>query len=309
MKKNYYLALALMISLASCETEEISTVEGTVDSSAENATGSTTENIIVVEEEIEIEEFEEIQSQFFSEVDDLNLSEIEGLDLEQVDFRDSNETLDKSASTDRHYNRPRITSLCLIKDADRCPFEDKQPVSNMWWPENETDYFVPTAFFSSSRYHRMIFVEFSNGTALIRGITKMNEGKCKVFVNVWLKEKKSWEEWSSNGGEQKKEGCAGDASVEGMLSYYLIDSKRSTLYSWGGDCIAEGCYGLEQRPDPNDPETPNYGAHVGPNGANYDSDLGANGLSTWGWITDRKTGERLWIMDFNFKLRCCRLYK
>lgn len=48
--------------------------------------------------------------------------------------------------------------------------------------------------------------------------------------------------------------------------------------------------------------TPNYGIHVGPGGANYDSNIGELVLSSWGWLTDINTGERLWKMDFNFRI-------
>ncbi|MFK7814062.1 MAG: hypothetical protein AB8B59_16310, partial [Maribacter sp.] len=74
--------------------------------------------------------------------------------------------------------------------------------------------------------------------------------------------------------------------------------------STGSDCLGEGIYGLEQRPDPNDLNTPNFGVVVGPGGALWDSNVGANGVAAWAWITNRETGERLWISDFNFLIDC-----
>lgn len=194
----------------------------------------------------------------------------------------------------------KVVRECLIVDVDRCPFEDKQPTANFWWSENEKDYFNPTTYFSSSNNHQLTFTEYEDGTANIKGSTSM--GTCIVEVNVWLKDKKNWADWSAAGGEHKKEGCTGDASNSEGMNFYLIDSERSSLTANGGDCIAEGTFGVEQRPDPTN--TPNFGAHLGIGGANYDSDLEALGMSTWGWITNKATGERLWIMDFNFKLEC-----
>lgn len=86
------------------------------------------------------------------------------------------------------------------------------------------------------------------------------------------------------------------------MHFYVIDQTRSTMTASGGDCDMTGTFGLTQRPDPNDPNTPNFGVHVGPGGANYDSNIGANGLSGWGWFTDLNTGELLYIMDFNFRI-------
>jgi hypothetical protein len=206
-----------------------------------------------------------------------------------------------------------VTNECVVIDADRCPFTiggtepEQQPMANMWWPGFETDFFSPSAFFASSDEHSLTFTEYEDGTAHIAGTTGQVEGDCVVKVDVWLKNRMSWEEWSSAGGEYKREGCVGENhGVNEEMSFYIIDSERSTLTSMGGDCLGEDgtTYGLVQRPDPDDLETPNYGAHVGPNGANYDSEAGANGLSTWGWITDLATGEKLWIMDFNFKFDC-----
>ncbi|WP_350291677.1 hypothetical protein [uncultured Croceitalea sp.] len=307
MKKYYLVAMAIIVTIVGCETEEVSSTKDAIDSSID--VSSETEAIVEQEnenvtfdEEIEIEEFEEIQNQFFSELEDLDLTELDNLNLDVVDLRNDEQFGNAASSKGSNYYRPRITSLCLIKDADRCPNEGRQPISNMWWPENERDYYNPTTYFSSSRRCRMLFATFSNGTALIRGITNMNDGNCKVYVNVWLKDKQKYDEFTSNGGEFKLEiGCASQAANPEELLYYEIDNKRSWLYSWGNDCVGKGCFGLEQRGE-------NLRGQLGPNGAAFDSNIGAHGFSNWGWITDRHTGERLWVMDFDFRLRCCPRY-
>lgn len=194
---------------------------------------------------------------------------------------------------------PTSSIVYNVVDADRCPFQDQQPMSNLWWPETEEDYFNPEAYFSSSADHKMIFTEYDNGTARLQGSTIM--GTCVVDVDVWFKDRTSWSDWEAAGGEFKREGTAGDAANEEEMNFYLIDSEKSTFNANGGDCLGEGEFTLEQRPDPTDPDTPNFGAHIGPNGANYDSHIGEYGLSTWAWIVNSE-GERMWSMDFNFLL-------
>lgn len=193
---------------------------------------------------------------------------------------------------------------CNIIDADRSPFGSRQPAANFWWSETPgaTDFFNSDTYFSQDAYNTLVYREYEDGTANILGTTV--SGTCVVTVDVWLKDRKSWAEWSALGGEHKKEGTAGDASNSEDMSFYVIDSVRSEISATGGDCVQTGVFGLEQRPDPNDPSTPNFGAHIGVGGANYDSDLNAVGLSTWGWLTDKTTGERLWLIDFNFTLEC-----
>ena len=193
---------------------------------------------------------------------------------------------------------------CVIIDADRSPYGAQQPVSNFWWSETPAgdDYFVADTYFSQDANNTLVFREYDNGTANIVGSTV--SGTCVVTVDVWLRDKKTWEEWQALGGAHKKEGTAGNASNSEDMHFYVIDDERSTISAEGGDCVQEGDFGLEQRPDPNDPNTPNFGAHIGIGGANFDSDLSAIGLSTWGWLTDLDTGERLWLIDFNFKIEC-----
>jgi len=302
MKKFIPFFCILFVAFVGCETEDLSSVTETQESAVEIEDSSLDPDEV---------DFDEIQSSFLGEVEGLSL---DGLDLSIIESADLNEEgFDKGfniSSTRYHSSRPRLTSICLVKDADRCPFEDRQPTSNMWWPESETDFFNPTAYFSSTRYRRLIFATFSNGTALIRGITTMNEGDCKVFVNVWLKNRKTYSEFSDMGGEFKLEpGCASQAADEEEIVYYEINPRRSTITAWGNDCLGTGTFGIEIRSDdrPNgnpDPNVPMFGAQLGINGAAFDSNIGALGFSTWGFVTDRYTKERLWVLDFDFRLWC-----
>ncbi len=193
---------------------------------------------------------------------------------------------------------------CNILDIDRSPYQGIQPTANFWWSASPTgsDYNDPNAYFSQDDSNNLTWREYDNGTARIFGTTAM--GTCVLTVDVWLKDKKTWDEWQAIGGEHKKEGTAGLASNSEDMHFYVIDEALSSVSAAGGDCLQEGDFGIEQRPDPNDPNTPNFGAHFGPGGANFDSDIDAIGLSTWGWFKDLNTGERLWLVDFNFKLEC-----
>ncbi|NNC49536.1 MAG: hypothetical protein HKO01_03270 [Flaviramulus sp.] len=202
---------------------------------------------------------------------------------------------------------------CKVIDADRAPFGDRQPAANLWWSLNGgNDYFTTSTYFSSSEDHKLNFIEVDDNTARIIGST-INEKGCVVEVDVRLINKKNWDDWSTstiNGipGNHKKEGTAGNASQSGDMNFYVIDSENSTLKATGtcGTGVESGkIYGLEQRPDPFT-QSDNFGAHVGPGGANYDSNKGAIGLSTWGWIFDLDTKERLWKMDFNFLIDECK---
>jgi len=216
---------------------------------------------------------------------------------EQIETQDDN-LLEKS----RH-SQPNYTE-CNVIDADRSPFGSQQPNANFWWSElaDGTDYFNADTYFSSTTSNGLVFREYENGTANILGTTV--SGTCVVSVDVWLKDKKTWAEWSALGGAHKKEGTAGNASNSEDMNFYIIDSEISSISASGSDCVQTGDFGLRQRPDPEDFDTPNYGAHIGIGGANYDSDLNAVGLSTWGWLTDIETGADLWLIDFNFKIEC-----
>jgi hypothetical protein len=193
-----------------------------------------------------------------------------------------------------------VSEVYNVIDADRAPFGSRQPQSNFWWSESAAgdDYFDASTYFGAAEGENLVFTEYSNGTANLTGVTY--SGTCAVTLNVWLKNKKTWDEWSAIGGEHKKEGTAGNASDEEEMNFYIIDHTRSVVTAAGGDCVQEGTFGLTQRPDPNDPNTPNYGVHVGPGGANYDSNIGAEGISGWGWLIDPVSCDPLWLIDFNF---------
>ena len=195
-----------------------------------------------------------------------------------------------------------VVQVYDVIDADRGENAGVQPTSNFWWSESPTasDYNDPTTYFSSDENNSLVFTEYSNGTASIIGTTV--QGTCVVTMNVWLKDKKTWDEWSAIGGEFKSEGTAGVETTADLMEFYVIDHTRSVVTAAGGDCVQEGTFGLTQRPDPNDPNTPNYGAHVGPGGANWDSNIGAEGLSTWGWLIDPVSCDPLWLIDFNFRI-------
>lgn len=231
-----------------------------------------------------------------------------GCQTEQLESDNSNLDLEQQKKKPKKNNGNNNSSAdfteCNIVDADRSPYGAQQPTSNFWWSETPTadDYFNADTYFSQDANNNLVFREYANGTANILGTTI--SGTCVVTVDVWLKDKKTWAEWQAIGGDHKKEGTAGNASNSEDMSFYVIDSELSTVSASGGDCVQEGIFGLEQRPDPNDDNTPNFGAHIGVGGANYDSDINAVGLSTWGWLTDVSTGERLWLIDFNFKIEC-----
>ena len=195
-----------------------------------------------------------------------------------------------------------VSQVYDVIDADRCTNAGVQPTSNFWWSESPTasDYNDATTYFSSDEDNSLVFTEYSNGTASIIGTTV--QGTCVVTMNVWLKNKKTWDEWSAIGGEFKNEGTAGSVTTADLMEFYVIDHTKSVVTANGGDCVQEGTFGLTQRPDPNDANTPNFGAHVGPGGANWDSNIGEEGLSTWGWLIDPVSCDPLWLIDFNFRI-------
>ncbi|MEN8789714.1 MAG: hypothetical protein ABF295_09385, partial [Flavobacteriaceae bacterium] len=196
-----------------------------------------------------------------------------------------------------HFAYAESDTVYEVIDADRSPFTGQQPVSNFWWPETETDYFNPTAYFSQVDGNQLQFAQFEDGSAHLTGTT--SNGSCTVELNIWFINKTSWADWQAAGGEHKKEGTAGNASNSEDMVFYVIDKTRSTVTASGNGCLSTGVFGVEQRPDPEDESTPNFGAHLGPGGANFDSRIGAPGLSTWGWIFDPTCDDR-WVMDLNF---------
>ncbi|MCL6294936.1 hypothetical protein [Jejuia spongiicola] len=192
---------------------------------------------------------------------------------------------------------PKVIKECKVIDLDRC---DLNLTSNFWWPNQPTAW--TNGLFTSSDAHQMSFLEYDNGTANIKGSAVM--GTCVIEVDVWLTDKKDWTTFSADGGDFKDEENDCTNVVKEDLHYYVIDSSKSTITATGGDCLEEGTFGVEQRPDPNDDTTPHLGVIVGPGAGLFDdSDPLAYGLSTWGWLLN-DAGERSWIFDFNFNLEC-----
>ncbi len=195
----------------------------------------------------------------------------------------------------------KVVKKCAVVNADRCT--EVAPDANFWWPGDDPSVNFEESFFASAGSSELIYREYEDGTVNISGTTNaVLDRDCEVTVNLWLKDKKNWTEWSTAGGEFKAEGCS-EATAENQM-YYVIDTERSCITSAGSDCLGEGTYGLEQRPDPNDPATPSFGVVVGPGAALWDTNVGAQGLAGWAWIIDKNTGERLWISDFNFLIDC-----
>jgi hypothetical protein len=225
----------------------------------------------------------------------------DGEEDKELMFNADSETINEvSLTVASEWGETEVSQVYNVIDADRDPFGSQQPNANFWWSETPEadDYFDPTTYFAAADGANLVYTEYVDGTASLIGTTY--SGTCTVHVNVWFKDRKTWAEWRAMGGEHKKEGTAGNASNSHDMNFYVIDSSMSTVTAVGGDCVQTGTFGVTQRPDPNDPNTPNYGAHVGPGGANYDSNIGANGISSWGWLTDLSTGENLWLIDFNF---------
>ncbi len=195
--------------------------------------------------------------------------------------------------------KKRKIHKCVVLDADRCG--DDVPNANFWWPGGLGGDFKESFFANSNRRH-YTYTEYDDGTANVRGTTNAVFGRdCEVVVDLWLKEKKSWSEWQAIGGTFKDEGCTG--AVAENQSYFVVDQERSSIKSMGSECLGEGTYGLEQRPDPNGGGD-NFGIVVGRGGALWDTRQNANGLAGWVYITNKETGERLWHGDFNFRLAC-----
>ncbi|MBC3759023.1 hypothetical protein H7U19_11440 [Hyunsoonleella sp. SJ7] len=288
MKKNLLLLLCVTFLVFACKSESVEEQE------QEQAAAATEEVEMITDEDGLTPDGEE----------DLTLI----IDEESENFNRS-ENMGTTFSVGMSSNSSKsgtakLLRECKVIDADRDPWGAQEPTANFWWSKTAdgSDYFDPSTYFSTKDDHKLRFYEYDNGTANIKGTTVY--GTCVVTVNVWLKNKKSWAEWSADGGGHKKEGTAGDASNSEDMHFYVIDHKKSTIIAEGGDCVQEGTFGVEQRPDPNDDNTPNYGVHIGPGGANYDSHVGAHGLAGWGWLIDKVTCERLWLIDFNFRLDC-----
>ncbi len=209
--------------------------------------------------------------------------QIEKLDESENALSAESESLHKKKKK-KEKEAPSILNECTVIDADRSC--NNQIAANFWWPVNPTDY--DDYYFSSTQDHTLTFTEYSDGTANVKGSTL--RGTCVVEIDVWFKDKKDWDAWSASGGTIKPEGCNIDALVKEDLHFYVIDSSRSTITA-SGDCGEGrvGTFGVEQRPDPNDPETPNLGVIIGPGGALWNTNADDHGLATWGWLTELPT--------------------
>ena len=217
-------------------------------------------------------------------------------EADKISYEDDLEgTAAKSSKDKIKSSSPQLVKECLVINADHCN-DVGFTEYNFWWPPTEDAW--TEGLFASADGENLSFAQYDDGTANITGITRL--GNCVVTIDVWLKDKKDWATWSADGGDFKAEGCAG--AEKEKLDYYTIDDTRSTITSAGSDCLEEGVFKVFQRPDPNVPSTPKFGVYVGPGGANWDSNVGATGLSGWGWL-ENSTGDR-WIMDFNFRLEC-----
>ncbi len=224
----------------------------------------------------------------------------DGFDVNDEIENPANDLPDEDGTEDVDYrdavNNNGTDIICEVIDADRCTPNDNMS-ANFWWAKSNPN--DGSKFFSSTTDHQLTFTKKSNGEALITGTTK--NGDCVVEIYVVLIHKKNWTEWQNVGGEFKDEGCC-EAHAED-LDYYLIDNDRSYIISTGTSCFGQGTFKVSHRPDPNDPNTPKYGVQVGPGGALHDSNVGAEGLSGWGWIGP-EGNEHKWIMDFNFLIDC-----
>ncbi len=188
-----------------------------------------------------------------------------------------------------------VDKECRVIDADFCD-ANTAPFYNFYW--HAMDSVSGSSFFSQNEDHKLSFVTYKNGTALITG--KTQQSGCSVELYIFLKDKKNWAEWTADGGGFKEQGCAG--TIKEAMQYYLIDGTKSYIKT-KGNCIEEGVYKVTQRPDPNDRNTPNLGGHLGPGGALWDSNKGAEGLASWAWMGP-EGNERKWTIDFNFLLDC-----
>ncbi len=276
MKKFTKAILVLCVIFYACQDEPVSDAEATLK-----------ETELTLEDEILASDGEVDETLVLNEESEIILS------------RSSKSGISDEGSQARGEYYPKLISECKVIDADRSC--NNQVAANFWWPVDPTDY--DDYYFSSSDDHTLTFSEYSDGTANVKGSTI--RGTCVVEIDVWFKDKKDWNAWSAGGGTVKPEGCNVDSLVKEDLHFYVIDSSRSTITS-SGDCGEGrvGTFGVEQRPDPNDPETPNLGVIIGPGGALWNTNADDHGLATWGWLTDIDTKERLSIMDFNFTLDC-----
>ncbi|MFS4494024.1 T9SS type A sorting domain-containing protein [Maribacter sp. 2308TA10-17] len=192
-----------------------------------------------------------------------------------------------------------IDKSCEVLDIDLCNPDDGNSYNFYWRGMNTTP--AGSSFFSQNATHSLNFTEFTDGTALIEGSTQV--GTCSAQLYIVLKDLKDWNQWSADGGDFKPQGCNRNALVKENLRYYVVDETQSTVTTSGGDCLEQGTFIVSQRPDPNDPNTPNLGVHIGPGGALWDSDTSAEGLAGWAFMGPQGD-EQKWQIDFNFHIDC-----
>ena len=131
-----------------------------------------------------------------------------------------------------------------------------------------------------------------DGTGHISGIIYLPENPEDQWeVDVWMSDRKNWEEWAATGGSYK-----GDENIIGDLyktwSYYILDPNKQNRLIGIGKNEGETLY-LQHYPVNHE-----YAVQVG-NGSN---DKNSHfGLSIW--FTYERNNQ-LWRGDFNFDLNC-----
>ncbi len=188
---------------------------------------------------------------------------------------------------------PEVVKDCKVVNADRCELNGYAP-SSFWWP-NEGEG-GPQGLFSVSDDYQMTYVEYADGTINIKGKTELNG--CVADIDLWLKDKKNFEDWSAGGGLFKDEIESSSCSdvVAELLNYYVVDETRSSMIATGCD-DRDGEYTISHRPIDE-----RYAFQVGPGGALFDigNDFGVSG---WASAINKATGESH-ILDFNFVTEC-----
>ena len=199
----------------------------------------------------------------------------------------------KSKKTKVKSNSPEVLKDCKVINADRCNRDGYAPAS-FWWPKEGEG--GPQGLFSVSDDYQMTYTEYNDGTINIKGTTELNG--CVVEADLWLKDKKNFDEWSAGGGLFKDELESFSCSdvIADLLSYYVVDETRSSMTASGCD-ERDGEYTISHRP-----ADQRYAFQVGPGGALFDSgnDFGVSG---WAFAINNETGESH-ILDYNFVTEC-----
>ncbi len=187
----------------------------------------------------------------------------------------------------------KILRECQVVNADRCGYPN-YAASSFWWP-NEGEG-GPQGLFSVNDMYQMTYGEYDDGSIQVKGQTELNG--CVVDVDLWLINKKGFDEWSAGGGlfkDERESSSCSEVNAD-TLHYYVVDETRSTMTASGcGD--RDGSYTISHRP-----ADERYAFQVGPGGALFDTgnDFGVSG---WASGIDVATGESH-ILDFNFIIDC-----